>query len=300
MARESFIKKLGKGAVIATALLSSCLPYVPSSNEKSQETKEIQYPLRSYSSEMSFLNPEDYYRVERMQPDLKLPNLEGLVRIEEKSKEKISPQHVPENTPEGVKFLARVLRENEECYCSGSTCTDIASGVLRYSDKRGIDPLVSAAIIVKESNCVADVSSSRMALGPMQTVRQTYFDHCYGAIGKKPFESLKNSSNLGYAINCGIKIFQDKGANNEAINQEGIRGSWPYQNNPAFRRIVDGCIKKFPKYGEYKGIEAALRLYNGAGCDSRTGADKDYVEKVMAKRDRLAKSYATLIASSEY
>lgn len=300
MAKSSLTSKIARTAFLASALFAgSCLPFSNPYKTQSTQIREEPINLESLEHQISFLNPNDFYEATQMQPDLRLSELEKGPLNNKYPEENIKHQYSPENTPKGKRFLSKILKESEECHCYGSTCDVIASHSLDSSKRRKNidDPLILAAIAAKESNCNPDSYSSRRALGPTQIIEGTYMHHCYGTIARKPFWSLRNPSNWGLAMDCTSKILEDKAE--EGVLKNGIRGSWAYKNDKGHREIVDNCIKKFPKYGEYRGIEAVLRLYNGAGCDRESGADPDYVEKVMAKRDRLADAYQTIVASSK-
>ena len=76
--------------------------------------------------------------------------------------------------------------------------------------------------------------------------------------------------------------------------KDGCMETWTYKNrnDPAVRSksgaFIDGCEKGVTSSGkhyyDYRGIEAALRGYNGWAI---TGGDKDYVEKVVNARNSI-------------
>jgi len=161
----------------------------------------------------------------------------------------------------------------KSCEC-GIYCKDYYEFVEQYSLEYDVDPVLVSALIVQESDCNEDAESNVGSHGLMQIEEGSFNQTCSDMIDS--FELIKGGDNVENNIKCGIKIFKAK--YNEYKN--GVYESWSYLNNNAFKSLVNNCISAYPKYETYRGWDAALRGYNGWGCNEN--ADTDYVEKVNA------------------
>lgn len=81
-----------------------------------------------------------------------------------------------------------------------------------------------------------------------------------------------------FDFDCNVKVGLDILAEKYSSYKNGCKEASEYKS-PNIKSACDTCLSsKGIRYDSYKGAYAALRGYNGWGCDSRF--DKDYVEKV--------------------
>ena len=149
-----------------------------------------------------------------------------------------------------------------------------------YSDIEGVDPLLVLSLMIQESNCKQGSVSSSSSVGLMQIEGTTFKDICEDNIeGINSFEDVSGEGNEKNNIACGVKILKNK----YDIYRNGVKESEPYKNNNYFKDICDNCISQYPKYELYLSWNAALRGYNGWGCNPiGDGADVDYVEHITS------------------
>ena len=157
---------------------------------------------------------------------------------------------------------------DKSCDCGTRyECDGFADYLQEYSEQRGIESTLAFALVIQESECDNTEISDSGAYGLWQITRTPFDEICDG-----DFDYIK--WNVEGNIECGSKILKAK--YNEY--KDGVYDSWSYENNQDFVNIVDPCVDSYPKYGNYRGWEAALRGYNGWGCGS--GADVNYVDKI--------------------
>ena len=113
---------------------------------------------------------------------------------------------------------------------------------------------------MQESNCDEDASSGK-AYGVMQITEGSYNYYC-GNSGLN-FNDVK--SNYEKNIKCGVKIL---GKKYEEF-KNGLSSNSGYYS----------CSDNYPLWAKYSGWDAAIRAYNGWGCDPKS-SDIDYVENV--------------------
>ena len=139
--------------------------------------------------------------------------------------------------------------------------------------------MVIFALILQETECNQELVSASGAYGATQIISDTFIDSCGSVIGS--FEDVQGANNLGNNIQCGLRILKDK----YSVFKNGITESRIYQNNEAFKDIIDTCMISYPNYVDYSSWQAAYRAYNGFGCGE--GADLDYVNKIQGYYDAL-------------
>ncbi len=170
--------------------------------------------------------------------------------------------------------------KNAHCGCKDEyECTDYAYFLDKYSKKYNIPYMVIFALILQETECNQELSSSSGAYGVTQIISDTFTDSCGSVIGS--FEDVQGANNLGNNIHCGSRILKDK----YSVFKNGIVESNIYQNNEAFKNIIDSCVATYPSYADYSSWQAAYRAYNGFGCGA--GADLEYANKVNGYYDAL-------------
>lgn len=173
------------------------------------------------------------------------------------------------------------------------SCEGYSSEVNLHAEWHGVDPSLIMAVMMRESSCNSNVPPSGAdAYGLMQITNSGYsgtFDtYCKNKIdGIQEFEDVQGASNYENNIQCGVKILKDK----YSEYKDGVYESWSYKNNEDFKELIDDCVVTYPKYADYTGWGAALRGYNGWGCNP-VSSDIDYVEKVN-------KIYAALNSNQE-
>lgn len=171
--------------------------------------------------------------------------------------------------------LSKIMKDSSSCNC-GNNCDRYADNIIRYSRQEGVDPLLSLAIMIKESNCVFEkVSESNPpAYGLMQIQAESYDQYCKEKLGRENFRNIENKQDKTFQnIGCGIIILKGK------YDQYGNGLSENYFRTTEQKVCKDDNF--IPKYARYLGWDAAVRGYNGWGCvDSPDKADVDFVEQV--------------------
>ncbi len=152
---------------------------------------------------------------------------------------------------------------NRNCYC-GDECDSYANFIVESASKNGIyDPLLLAALMMQESACKANAASSS-SIGLMQI----NLIHCgnYGLPSDKDKCKTELINNPHLNIEIGAQILK------EDYNM--------YKNGKVFQ----GCSNKNILYSEW---EAALRGYNGWGCDNVLFAQDNFVEEISQRYNAL-------------
>ncbi len=180
----------------------------------------------------------------------------------------------------GVEFLDFKERSEEElleemdygenvlkkCFC-GKDCENYAMWIVKYSKENDIpDPLLLLSIMMQESSCKKDASS-----GSSFGLMQVNLVHCgnYGLPEDK--EECK-------------KILLENPEQNIRVGARILRDSYNiYHKGKVFS---NACTKEYQKvfYNDWK---AAIRGYNGWGCDKNYPQQDKYVEEVVAKYNLL-------------
>ncbi len=170
------------------------------------------------------------------------------------------------------------------CDC-GDNCIDYIKWIKKYSNINSFDYTWVLALMIQESGCDYSASSSYDSYGLMQIQESSFNDNCKKSFGVAySFDKIKIGENyVEKNIECGILILKKKYND----YNKGVKESTAYKTDyKGFRTdIADPCINQYPKYENYKDIDATLRAYNGWGCGS--GADLDYVEKIQKIREYL-------------
>jgi hypothetical protein len=157
----------------------------------------------------------------------------------------------------------------------------------KYSTEYNVDPVLVLALILEESSCKVNLISKSGAQGLMQIVKGTFEDHCNTSnsnLGINSFEDIKGERNVENNIHCGIKILSDK----YKQFKNGVYESWSYKNSDKFIGLVDNCVSRYSKYSSYRNWEAALRGYNGWGCNPEN-SNVNYVEEIVTLYEGLKK-----------
>ncbi len=196
-----------------------------------------------------------------------------------------------EEIHEETYFTAIIEGEEPQQQISGED--ELQNLIALESESRNIPIDILLAIAEQESNfkhckdgsfeCGENdiTKSSSGAIGVMQIVS---WEDC----GYTENEILDVNNN----IDCGAKLLKQK----YNSYKNGVTSSQEYSIGD-FKQLVNNCISSYSKYGEYKEWDAAIRAYNGWGCES--GADVDYVEKVNSKKSKYEDFETIAISSGE-
>lgn len=161
-----------------------------------------------------------------------------------------------------------------KCNC-GSNCERYAAWILKYANEYGINPVLALALIMQESSCDQTSSVSKAgAVGLMQITKTTFNDIC-NSMGN--FDVVKGSSNAENNIACGMKILKAKYDLAKSSTSESLT-----------RNNCDGDYYSIygERYSSYNDWDAALRGYNGWGCNPKS-ADVNYVEEINNRAEIL-------------
>ncbi len=153
------------------------------------------------------------------------------------------------------------------------SCTAYIDSVMSASSQYGIDPLLLYSVMIIESDCVQSSLSTSNAAGLMQIIESTYNSNCKGIYGNS-WRDIQGSSNTQNNIFCGAKILKD------------------YYNTYKNGKQFSGACTDEYKSKTYTGWSAALRAYNGWGCNEKYPVQDQYVDKV-------AETYTKLSGSSD-
>jgi len=159
--------------------------------------------------------------------------------------------------------------ENRKCYCDDK-CQEYANLIIKFSNEKSIDPLLTLSVIMQESQCKQGALSNVGCAGLMQICS---WGMCKSELNLNGLNDLKGQQNAEKNIECGtiiLKKYYDQ-----------------YKSGKVFN-----CGEK-PFYNEW---EAALRGYVGWGCDSQ---HKYYVEEVMKRYSQLKNPPQPLIVAQK-
>jgi hypothetical protein len=164
-------------------------------------------------------------------------------------------------------------KENEKnklagrtCDC-GDKCGGYVSSISKSSSENGIsDPILLLALMMQESDCTANAFS-----GSSTGLMQINLIHCgeYGLPSGKEECKQELMNNPEKNIEVGAKILKQ------------------YYNTFGEGKEFHGCNK----VKDYDGWEAALRAYNGWGCDPNIPEQDNFVEEVMRRYGILKGGY---------
>ena len=150
-----------------------------------------------------------------------------------------------------LKYAAGKGIVNRNCLC-GNMCDEYAEWIVKYSKQYGVfDPMLVASLMMQESGCTNEGCNSAGYAGLMQ-------------------------------ISCTISGWQNTETNIKAGIRE-LRGKYDtYRNGMVF----EGCSGRRILYTEWK---AALRGYNGWGCDPSLPEQDYYVDEIWSRFQSLKK-----------
>ncbi len=181
----------------------------------------------------------------------------------------------PEEGEEEILPEEEISLEEYDWSSVNSRCINYKDLFFKVSEKTGVPFSILVALSNQESGCNVNAVSNRGAHGITQVMPNVWCGK-YGLV--KNENDCKNQllNNPELSIEVGARILLEK--YNEY--KFGVKASSTYlKGSSSFKKLVDECIKTYPKYAGYTEWRAALRGYNGWGCGS--GSDTDYVEKVM-------------------
>jgi len=151
------------------------------------------------------------------------------------------------------------------CNC-GDNCNNYSSWITDSSSKNGIpDSILLLSLMMQESDCVSTASS-----GSSVGLMQINLANCGGYGLPSNQDECKNQliNNPQLNIEVGAKILKEK------YNT--------YKNG----KVFNGCSNRGITY---TGWDAALRGYNGWGCNPSFTSQDNYVEEVNQRADSLRK-----------
>ncbi len=157
---------------------------------------------------------------------------------------------------------------NRKCNC-GDKCNLYVDMIIEASNNNKItDPLLFLSLMMQESTCVPNAFS-----GSSVGLMQINLIHCgeYGLPSNR--DKCKNEliNNLELNLEIGAKILREN-----------------YDLDKGGRKFSGACLKE-NKEKVYSGWEAALRGYNGWGCDPTFVAQDNFVEDIMRRYNELKK-----------
>jgi len=148
----------------------------------------------------------------------------------------------------------------KKCFC-GSDCENYAKWIVKYSDANGIpDALIVASLIMQESFCDKN-SHTESSYGLMQI----NLVHCgkYGLLPDLDECQEELLTNPEKNIEVGVRILKDS-----------------YNSYNKGKQFSGACSKEYQNVF-YSGWEAAVRGYNGWGCNPKYPQQDIYVEEVV-------------------
>jgi hypothetical protein len=163
------------------------------------------------------------------------------------------------NYAKGNKIVNRI------CNC-GDNCNNYASWIADSSSKNGIsDQILLLSLMMQESDCVSTAFS-----GSSVGLMQINLANCgsYGLVSDKTNCKKQLLENPQLNIEVGAEILKEK------YNT--------YKNG----KVFNGCSNRGITYTEW---DAALRGYNGWGCNPSFTSQDNYVEEVNQRDDSLRK-----------
>lgn len=153
------------------------------------------------------------------------------------------------------------------CSC-GDNCSEYSRWVVEYSNKNNIpDALLLASLMMQESACKTGAASGS-SYGLMQIYAST---HCGNYGLPKNLDECKKElfSNPEKNIEVGSRILRDM-----------------YNRYKDGRTFSGACSEEYQKK-VYTGWQAALRGYNGWGCDENHPEQDMFVEQVVERYNKL-------------
>lgn len=164
---------------------------------------------------------------------------------------------------------------NRQCNC-GANCNSYANFIVQSASNNGInEPLLLLSLMMQESDCTANAFS-----GSSVGLMQINLMHCgkYGLPANKEECKKMLIDNSQLNIETGAKILRE----NYNAYKDG--------------KVFQGCSNRNILYS---GWEAALRGYNGWGCDPTFAAQDNFVEEVINRYNILKKVGGNYIEKRE-
>lgn len=197
---------------------------------------------------------DEYVKILNEERERELEEKFGIVE-ERKDIEYLFKTRTLQDVQNAINYAKENSIGDRTCKC-GDNCGDYAKYIYDASREYGIpDPILLLSIMLQESNCVQDTTSTANAVGLMQIVS---WDLCKSELNLKVFNDLKGQENAENNVDCGAIILKKK---YDAYN----------------KGRVFTCDKTRVRYYEW---EAAVRGYVGWGCDK---FHKTYTEDVMQR-----------------
>lgn len=160
---------------------------------------------------------------------------------------------------------------SRSCLC-GDKCEEYANEIIKVSEKYEFDKILFLSLMMQESGCDSSLKSgttnpAKASVGLMQISLQ----HC-GKYSLGDLSSCENTlkSDTNKNINLGAQIL------NEMHDLYGDKQT----------TFANACLSE-SKSKVYTGLDAALRGYNGWGCDSDYPEQDKFVEDINSRRDKL-------------
>jgi len=205
---------------------------------------------------------------------------EKALEEEYKDVEKIKVKHVMDTEDKSMNNVLMAMEYAKKnsivrrrCYC-GDKCKEYAELLVRYSKENGIpDPLLSLSLMMQESECRADAKSGS-SYGLMQINL-----NAQGLPLTWPWYNPETN------IKEGLSILKNK----YDLLQKGVSiGTCKYDKE---RKgiIFTGCKRTV----FYKDWQAAVRGYNGCGCNPKYPSQDWFVEEVFKRYWQISKFVQT-------
>jgi hypothetical protein len=179
----------------------------------------------------------------------------------------------PSYSGRDLKSILQSISDNQQivsgkkCNC-GYECDIYADNILKYSSENGIEPMLVLALIMQESISCKKDSESDSSAGLMQI----NLIHCgnYGLPENKNECKKILLTDMSKNIEVGTKMLK------EFYEQ--------FKDGKDYTRCSGSVV-------HYAGWEAALRRYNGWGCNKNYPAQDTYVEDVIERYETLKGNY---------
>ncbi|MFA5764502.1 MAG: transglycosylase SLT domain-containing protein, partial [archaeon] len=166
----------------------------------------------------------------------------------------------------------------KKCQCEDN-CQNYSNLIYTYAALEGIDPILALALMMQESQCITDASSGS-STGLMQINCEIWWDEfnfnsieeCQSSLISNPEENIKR----------GLQILKV----NYNLYNKGID--------------FDSCNRGVITYSDW---DAALRAYNGLGCNNNYAEQDYFVDNVNTLYSNLASNFDEediASASTEY
>ncbi|MEM4625214.1 MAG: transglycosylase SLT domain-containing protein [Candidatus Pacearchaeota archaeon] len=165
-----------------------------------------------------------------------------------------------------INSIRDISIDGRKCSC-GDKCSEYANYILSNSEKNSLDPILVLSLIMQESNCRPKLSSDTS-----HGIMQINEIHCgkYNLSNDKSACIYELKEDVNKNIEVGTRILKE----NYDLYKSG--------------RSFNGCSNRNIFYQEW---EAALRAYNGWGCNPKYPAQDYFVEEVISRKEKLREMY---------